>query len=279
MKHARTSRPLLSINPILFLIPASLVAVAAGREEPTPQLAAYIETLPNSAIKIQMTPVPAGKVKIGDKTVDVKPFYMARTETTWEAFDAFLTSGPPSKPYDQTEFAPDAIARPSKGYILPDLGWGHNGYPVINVSKTTAEMYCRWLSKVTKKKYRLPTEAEWEQACRAGAEGTWTLDKATADKSAWYKANSAETTHPVGKKSPNKLGLYDLLGNVGEWSTDLAGEPVLCGGTFQDTLAALTPSTRKRWEPSWQQSDPQMPKSRWWLADAPFAGFRVICEP
>lgn len=264
------------------MISNSLLALSIFSITQTPtdgKLAPYIETLPNTVVKIQMAVVPGGVYESAGKKVDVKPFYMARTETAWEAFDAFLGSGPPSKPYDQTEFAPDAIARPSKGYILPDLSWGHNGYPVINISHTTAEMFCRWLSKVSKKKYRLPTEAEWELACRAGTAGPWKLAKADAEKAAWYKDNSKEVTHPVGKKASNKFGLYDTLGNVGEWSNDLDGKPVLCGGTFLDALAGLNPTARKRWDATWQQSDPQMPKSRWWLSDGPFAGFRVVCEP
>jgi formylglycine-generating enzyme required for sulfatase activity len=256
------------------------VAIANRSQTPPPQkLAPFIETLPKSVVKIQMLPIPGGTYKSGNKTVEVKPFYIAKTEMPWEAFDLFLSSGPPSKSYDQTEFKPDAIARPSKSYILPDLGWGHNGYPVINVSFTTVEMYCRWLSSVTNKKYRVPTEAEWELACRAGATGPWKIDKATAEKAAWYLDNSDEMTHPVGKKAANKFGLYDTLGNVGEWATDLDGKPVLCGGTFLDKLADVSPSTRKRWTPKWQETDPQIPKSRWWLSDGSFVGFRVVCEP
>ncbi|MEZ0326263.1 MAG: formylglycine-generating enzyme family protein, partial [Fimbriimonas sp.] len=177
-------------------------------------------------------------------------------------------------PYDQSEFAPDAIARPSRSYILPDLGWGHRGYPAINLSYTNVEMFCRWLSSVTGKKYRLPTEAEWELASSADGK----LDKAAIEKQAWHAGNSNGTTQPVAKKAPNKLGIYDLLGNVGEWATDLEGKPVLCGPAFLDTAAAITPTARKRWTAKWQETDPQMPKSRWWLSDAPFAGFRVVCD-
>src|SRR5438105_15893668 len=114
-----------------------------------------------------MVPVQGGTITIGGKSVEIKPFWIASTETTWEAFDAFTASGPPSPPYDQTKFAPDAVARPSRSYILPDLGWGHHGYPVINVSFDSVTMFGRWLATTTKKKYRLPTEAEWEWTCRA----------------------------------------------------------------------------------------------------------------
>jgi formylglycine-generating enzyme required for sulfatase activity len=226
-----------------------------------------------------MIPIPGGTVQIGDKSVTLKPFWMAKTETAWEAYDVFLTSGPASKAYDQSEFPPDAIARPSKSYILPDLGWGHNGYPAINLSAISVEMFCRWLSSVTKKKYRVPTEAEWEWACREGSDSKWSIDKESLKKSAWDVENSNHVTHPVGKKLPNKLGLFDMLGNVGEWATDLEGKPVLCGGTFLDDPSVQVPGTRSRWTPEWQETDPQMPKSRWWLSDGSFVGFRLVCEP
>jgi formylglycine-generating enzyme required for sulfatase activity len=239
----------------------------------------YVETLPGSVVKVSMVPVPAGSVTIRGQKVAVKPFYIASTETPWEAFDVFIASGPPSVPYDQTPFPPDAVARPSKSYILPDLGWGHHGYPAINLSYLSADMYCRWLAQKTGKKYRLPTEAEWELACRAGKSGPITLTKAQLDKTAWYAGNSDKLTHPVGKKQPNALKLFDMYGNVGEWATDLEGKPILCGGTFRDPAAAQSPTTRKRFVPKWQETDPQLPKSRWWLSDAPFCGFRVVCEP
>ena len=226
-----------------------------------------------------MAPVPGGTITIRGKKVAVKPFYMARTEIPWEAFDVFYFGGEHAVPYDQTEFGPDVIARPSKSYILPDLGWGHNGYPAINVSFLSVQMFCRWLAAETKKKYRLPTEAEWELACRAGKTGPWKLDRATLDKSAWHAGNSGKQAHPVGKKLANKYGLHDMLGNPGEWATDLEGKPVVCGGTFLDPPAAVSPGQRRYWNIKWQEHDPQFPKSRWWLSNGQFAGFRIVCEP
>ena len=227
--------------------------------------------------KIDLVPVPGGKVKLEDKEVVVKPFFMATTETTWDMFDVFLASGDPSKPYDQTVFAPDAIARPSRSYNLPDRGWGHKGYPVISLHTDSAQMFCKWLSKVTGKKYRLPTVAEWEWAAME-ASTSYKLDSAGLEKTSWNGSNSEGQTHPVGAKAANKLGLHDMFGNVGEWALDLDGKPILCGPTFADPLSTVKHNSHQRWDIEWQQSDPQMPKSRWWLSDGPFAGFRVVCE-
>jgi len=252
--------------------PAAPKAASAGPP-------AYVETLPGSVVKLNMVGIPGGALLMAGKSVPVKPFWIADTETTWEAFDAFIASGPSSPAYDQTDFAPDAIARPSKSYILPDLGWGHHGYPAINISFLNATMFCRWLAKETGKKYRLPTEAEWEYACRAGAPGPVKLTKPQADKQAWYAANSDKKTQPVGKKAPNAWKLYDMFGNVGEWATDGAGKPVLCGPTFNEPVSQLISTERKRWSPAWQADDPQLPKSRWWLSNGFFVGFRVVREP
>jgi formylglycine-generating enzyme required for sulfatase activity len=239
----------------------------------------YVESLPNTTAKIKMVPIPGGSIKIGTQTVEIKPFFMATTETPWEAFDAFYESGMSTPAYDQTDWPADAIARPSKSYILPDLGWGHKGYPAINVSFLSVTMFTRWLAKETGKKYRLPTEAEWEWACRAGQTGAWKMTPAEMDKTVWYRDNSDKVTQPVGKKLPNKFGLYDILGNPGEWAIDMEGKPVLCGGTFLDNADKITPTERKRWNAKWQETDPQFPKSRWWLADGKFVGFRVVCDP
>lgn len=254
----------------------SLIALPAVKSAPA--LEPYELTVPGTVVKIKMIPVEGGTIKIRGKEVTIKPFYIAETETPWEAYDAFLSSGPPSKPYDQSQFAADAVARPSKSYILPDLNWGHRGYPVINVSFTSVTMFCRWIAQTTKTAIRLPHEAEWEFVYRAGGGGDKT-DKATAEKMGWIASNAGDMTHPIKKKAPNKLGIYDMLGNVGEWGTDLEGKDVLLGPTFQDKLGDVTAGRRQYYDPLWQEEDPQIPKSRWWLSDGPFCGFRMVCEP
>lgn len=251
----------------------------------TGPLKAFTQTLPGSVVKVDMMPIPAGSIKIAapngaSAVYPVKPFWMASTETTWEMYDAFTSSGPPTVAYDQTVYTADAVARPSKSYIPPDLGWGHHGYPAINISILSARMFCRWLASKTGKKFRLPTEAEWEWAARAGKTGPWKSTPATLAAIAWTAENSdKKQTQPVGKKKPNAWGLFDVLGNVGEWSIDMNDKPVLCGGSWQDKAAAVKPETRAYQTPDWQVTDPQIPKSRWWLSDGRFVGFRIVCEP
>ena len=240
-------------------------------------LKSYTLTLPGSVVKVNMVAIPAGSLPVAGKAVPVKPFWIADLETSWEMFDAFIASGAPSKAYDQTKYDADAIARPSKSYILPDLGWGHHGFPAINISILSATMYCRWLSAQTGKKYRLPTDTEWEYACRAGKNTPLTADQ--LDKMAWHAGNSDKRSHLVGKKQPNAWKLYDMLGNVGEWAMDADGKPILCGGTFKDEAGKVGPTARERQTSAWQATDPQLPKSRWWLADGRFVGFRIVCEP
>src|SRR5579871_1097740 len=275
-----TEAALLLILPVLSIslaaqtdtTPAKPAAPPANgaKSAPSGPLKPFTETLPGSVVKIDMVPIPAGSLSRAGGKLPIKPFWIASTPTPWEAFDVFTASGPASPPYDQTKFAPDAVARPSRSYILPDLHWGHHGYPVINESFLSAQMFCRWLSAQTGKKYRLPTEAEWEYACRAG--GTGKLTPAQLGKTAWYFDNSGDRTHPVGKKLPNAWKLYDMLGNVGEWATEADGKPVLCGGAFRDKADKVTPTTRAHQTPDWQATDPQLPKSRWWLSDGYFIG-------
>ncbi|NQT52870.1 formylglycine-generating enzyme family protein [bacterium] len=183
--------------------------------------------------------------------VALKPFYMATTETTFELWDIYMAECSKSTPdHQETDpktiermrnevalpadparidnlalaklYAVDAIASPSVVYGDQTMGWGTGKQPAIGVSWLNAVNFCRWLSQKTGKKYRLPTEAEWEYACRAGTTTAYSFgeDDSDIDDYAWYEDNADEQAHPVGEKKPNPWGLYDMHGNVKEWCHD-----------------------------------------------------------
>lgn len=102
--------------------------------------------------------------------------------------------------------------------------WSEEDYPVDSVNWADVTGYCEWLSKKTGKNYRLPTEAEWEYACRGGTTTEYYWGDEMNNDYSWYKDNSEGTIHPVGNKEPNKFGLYDMSGNVWEWCFDWHGE-------------------------------------------------------
>jgi formylglycine-generating enzyme required for sulfatase activity len=195
-----------------------------------------------------------------------KPFYIASTETTWDLYDLFVFRLDDEDPADKGE---DAVTRPSKPYIPPDRGFGHAGYPAISMTARGAEEFCAWLSQRTGHLYRLPTEQEWERACQLGA------GPAAA---AWTRENSGNKTHPVGSRAPDALGLFDMAGNVAEWVVAADGTHAARGGSYLDPAASVGCSSRIVQTPEWNASDPQFPKSRWWLADCTFVGYRVVCD-
>lgn len=248
-------------------------------------LTAYTETIPGTVVKFDMIPVPGATYTITDpktgkpKEVTIKPFYIGKTEVTWDEFDVFVHKL--DSPETQKTGGADAISRPSKPYGAVDRGFGHKGYPAISMSYLAAQKYCEWLSAKTGKKYRLPTEAEWEYACRAGVLPAGPIaDGELLDKLAWHWGNSDDKTHKVGTKQPNAWGIHDMLGNVAEWCQPMDDNvPVVRGGSYYDEPDKVHPAARKKYTPDWQMNDPQSPKSQWWLTDAPFVGMRVVCEP
>lgn len=255
-----------------------LPAIAAdpSGEAPKPPSPAnvLVERIPDSTVQFEMVRIPAGTLTVPDASdpakttaVAIKAFWLQKTETTWDEYDAFMFL----QNADDGKSA-DAVSRPSKPYGAPDRGFGHKGYPVISVTCNAAQQYCKWLSALTGRKYRIPTEHEWEYACRAGATA---IPEDKLSEYAWFWE---EKTHPVGKKKANAWGLHDMLGNAGEWCIGRDGKPVLCGGTYQNTGKKVGPAARAHETPGWTASDPQTPKSTWWLSDGPFAGFRVLRE-
>ncbi|GAC1528155.1 MAG: formylglycine-generating enzyme family protein [Sediminibacterium sp.] len=258
-----------------------------------------------------MVPVKEGSFLIGStvternrnadegpqKNIAVSAFWMGAFEVTRDEFDVFLKDETISLNSDV-----DAITRPSPQYIDFSEGMGkEGGFPANSMSQYNALMYCYWLYKKTGTFYRLPTEAEWEYACRAGTTTTYFFgdDSTKLGQYAWFAQNSNDKFQKVGQKLPNPWGLYDMLGNVMEWTLDhysadrykewpdKATDPAapaeirrypkaLRGGGFTETAGELRSARRFRSDPSWNLRDPQIPKSKWWLTEARSVGFRLV---
>jgi len=177
---------------------------------------------------------------------------------------------------------------------------GKDGFPAIAMTHHAANKYCQWLSAKTGHFYRLPTEAEWEYACRAGTKTTyfWGDDGSKLGEYAWYEQNSDFKYQKIGKKKPNPWGLYDIYGNVVEWVLDQydpdyykktpagAADPwdkatkpyplAVRGGSWDDEAPMLRSAARRGSDRSWKMQDPQLPKSIWYFTDAQFIGFRIV---
>jgi len=256
--------PKISMTAALTILALSLSPLGQGAPE------IYVQKIPGALAEFRMVKLPDGKITTGGKTVTIKDLWYAETELTWDVFDIWAFR------LDQSEAdqaaGVDAKSRPSKPYGAPDRGFGHAGYPALSMTRHSAEEFCRWLSAKTKITYRLPTAAEWEYAARAGA----TENPSPLGEYAWYWDNAEDKTHAVKSLKPNAFGLHDMLGNVGEWVSTPADIPTLAGGHFLSRKASVGFDQMLAQTPRWNESDPQNPKSRWWLANGPFAGFRVV---
>ncbi len=254
----------------------------------------------NNSITFKMVALPAGEFQIGSKSIladtdevpvkeiELSAFWMGEHEVTFEEWDLYFNDA--SLPQSKTI---DGITRATPQYI--DLTWGMGRdatHPVNSLSQQAAMMYCQWLYSRTGFFYRLPTEPEWEYACKSGS----SKDGESLKEYGYFKENSESKFHHVKEKRPNQWGLYDMLGNLSEWTLDqydpvryasmalkdpmttpAAKYPrVVRGGSYLDGASQLRCSNRIPSDAKWNQRDPQIPKSRWWLTDGMFVGFRVV---
>jgi formylglycine-generating enzyme required for sulfatase activity len=294
---------LMSLTGLLLIAPH----IYAQQSEPAFQ--AFEQKIPNSTVSFKMIPVPAGVFLMGSPEkekghapdegpvlkVMLDSFWIEEHEVTYEEYILFQDESQDPGPI------PDGITRPSPPYIDFTLGMGKTGgFPANSMSQYAALMYCKWLYKKTGIFYRLPTEAEWEYACRAGSSTPYPFgdDETLLKNYAWYGRNSDNKYHAVKQLKPNAWGLYDMLGNVAEWTLDQYAanyfelvknspnnpsvQPVtkypvtLRGASFRDETTKLRTAARLPSDRKWNARDPQIPRSKWWNTDAPFIGFRVV---
>jgi formylglycine-generating enzyme required for sulfatase activity len=282
---------------------------ARAREQAGAEMRAYQVAIPNTTISYSMAPIPAGEFVMGSSESDaqakkderpahkvrVDAFWMQTHEVTWDEYRLFMFSNQANEGANPDNVV-DAVSRPTRPYVEMSFGMGINGFPAISMTQHAANQYAQWLSAKTGEYYRLPTEAEWEYACRAGATTPYFSgsDATGLDEFAWYAPNSKGKYQQVATKKPNPWGLYDILGNVMEWTLDgyapykaaaaenprvKASEPyphAVRGGSWKDAADRLRCAARVASDSSWKQQDPQLPKSVWYHTDAQWLGFRLV---
>ena len=287
------------------------------------EMKAYSEPVEHTDSVLSLVPIKGGTFLMGSPEnepgrqadegpqhqVKVDPFWMSKFEITWDIYEVWMFDldiqrrklaklDPNERDNAADEFQ---ISQPTAPYTDMTFGMGKRGYPAICMTQLAARTFCDWLSAKTGRYYRLPTEAEWEYACRAGTTTAFSIgdDPEKLGDVAWFFDNSSEKYHPVGKKKPNPWGLHDMHGNVAEWvldqhSTDFyklsAGQVavnpslspktewgrVVRGGSWQDDPELLRSAARSKSVADWKQQDPQLPKSIWYLTDALHVGFRIV---
>jgi formylglycine-generating enzyme required for sulfatase activity len=282
------------------------VDVAAARAAAPQAMQPYSEPLVHTEVAIDMVPIPGGTFVIGSpsgeagrnddegpqRTVAIDPFWMSRCEITWDAYDMWGERidmlrrdalGLAETPRDDLV---DGVTRPTPPYTDMAFGMGKGKQPAICMTDHAARTFCKWLTAKTGRYYRLPTEAEWEYACRAGTRTAYSFGDAPEQlgEYAWHQGNSEGRYHDVGQKKPNPFGLYDMHGNVAEWCLDqylpdaysrlegpAARNPlviplreyprVVRGGGWDDEAPRLRSAAREGSSLEWKQQDPQDPQS------------------
>jgi formylglycine-generating enzyme len=296
----------------------------------------FSEQIPGTRVSFNMIALPGGSFNMGSpesepmrkpdegpvRRVTVSKFWIAETEVTWDEYMAFFratSSQGRTEGQVVTNRKTDAISGATPPWGAPDQGWGKGSRPAITMSWYAANVYCQWLSKVTGKKYRLPTEAEWEYAARGGTRNAYFFagnPKKLSSKGFMHKLFGPDTTNiathvvyvinsPSKTEEPsfvkaNPFGIKNMLGNVAEFCSDIysadyyktdsvkvnpggplrGSEHVIRGGSFRSDAADVRSASRDYTKTkAWLVTDPQMPKSKWWYSDCIEVGFRVVCEP
>jgi len=289
----------------------------------------YTEKIPGSEQTFKMIPIKGGKFMMGSPNsedgrnedegpqveVDVQPFWMEEHETTWKEFEQFAMkyvklNRKESDDLSERDRIADAHASPTNvwGTSTAHANRGKAGYPAAGMTIYAAQAYCKWLTAITGRYYRLPTEAEWEYACRAGTTTAYSFgdDEGDLDDYAcWYNSPTGDEVQKVKTLKPNAWGLYDMHGNVAEWVLEQYakdtyanrkpgsfaapvkspvsrvgnqdGINIVRGGNVDsDEPADFRSARRVKYDESWRADDPQYPRSIWWLTSQGSVGFRVV---
>ena len=279
----------------------------------------YTERLKDTDIKLELIFINAGVFKMGSQgsswenipdelpqhEVRISAFWMSDAEITWELYNLYLHRKIDDKQVadrngNEVDIKVDGVTGATIPYVDMSFGMGMNGFPAICMTQLAALRFCQWLSAMTGNFYRLPTEAEWEYACRAGSTTQYSFgdDISELTNYAWFSGNSNNKTQKVKQLEPNQWGLYDMHGNVAEWTLDqydsngykigdeIVTDPLILGektypktvrgGSWRDDPISLRSASRMPSTKKWKLRDPQIPKSLWWHTDAPFVGFRIV---
>jgi formylglycine-generating enzyme required for sulfatase activity len=311
----------------------SPIAPAGG--PPAGELKSFTQSVPGTTVSFDMVAISGGKFKMGSPDsekkrkadegpqldVTVEPFYLGKYEVTWDLYNEYLETYSALSLKKNLEHVPaekiaDAISYPTPIYdieagpALQRMGGRTGDLPAVIMSHYAAKQFTKWLSAKTGRFYRLPTEAEWEYAARAGTNTAYSFgdDPKQLKEYGWFMDNSELKDgdpgyHPVGQKKPNPWGLYDMYGNVAEIVFDqydpeqykqFAGKPVSAhdiirwpdkqyprtarGGGFESEADQCRSAARQKITVADNTKDPQNPKSPYWLTQGFSIGFR-LCSP
>lgn len=310
---ATTALPDAALLPHTAKVHDLITKNAASRSD---DFTPYNLKISQSDQSVEMVPIPAGEFMFGQgpdnpgKKVKISAFWISRSEIPWALYRYFMENGRPRhKDGTLMELRPsdrlcDVVSQPTATYTSMTFGMG-NGYekdfPAVGMSRYAASKFCEWLSAQTGQYYRLPTEAEWEYACRAGSSQNWSFgdNEEQLGRNAWYYENANDQYQRIARKKANAFGLFDMHGNVAEWVLDswnpkqleqlLDGQKdpvyldwqnksggILRGGSWDDDAPATTSRARKPSTPALNMRDPQNPKSIWYLTDGATVGFRIV---
>jgi formylglycine-generating enzyme required for sulfatase activity len=313
----------LILGGTVALAAAPVLEVPNANASTEAEMKPFTEVVEHTEATIDLVPIAGGTFTMGSPDteadrgedegpqheVKIDPFWMSKYEITWDAFEVWMfdldVQRRELKKAKATALDQQADeyqkTQPTEPYSDMTFGMGKKQRPAICMTQFSARIFCKWLSAKTGRYYRLPTEAEWEYACRAGTSTAYHFgdDPAELDDYAWYFDNADESYHQVGQKKPNAWGLYDMHGNVAEWVLDeyvpesygkftgkVADNPlapptrlyprVVRGGSWDDDPEVLRSSARRFSSPDWSKQDPQIPQSIWYHTDALTVGFRIV---